>query len=252
MIDRCRVVFDRTVDLKGDTLTAPQNVADYWERCGYVERVTGKSYLCGVRCRCGVSWCAQLLGLRPLTVIGRRKKEAALNPTLFFLVSVLVVTLAVRILAIIFSAKRFRPEATLAVVLAVVAVGGWVWRMPQGWYTISQIARRYGLETRQVREVAKRLGVRAASNRGALVPPSQRKKMYPELMRLKKQMRLEKQRALRESSAPKDSRVVYESSDGHSGFLEEADCMQFSGEELLRHLHPNVTEYVADVEDEAG
>jgi hypothetical protein len=175
-----------------------------------------------------------------------------LTPTLIFLVSALVVTLAVRISVIMSSAKRCRPEATLAVVLTVVTLGGWVWRMPQGWYTISQIARRYGLKTRQVQEVAKRLGVRAAFNRGALVPPSQRKKMYPELMRLKKQMRLEKQRTVRESFATKDSRLVYESSDGHSRFLEEADRMQFSGEELLRHLYPSVTDYVADVEDEAG
>ena len=102
-----------------------------------------------------------------------------MTPTLIFLVSALVVTLAVRILAIMFSAKRIRPEATLAVVLTVVTVAGWVWRMPQGWYTISQIARRYGLKTPQVREVAKRLGIRAAFNRGALVPPSERKKIIP-------------------------------------------------------------------------
>ena len=125
-----------------------------------------------------------------------------------------------------------------------------MWRMPQGWYTISQIARRYGLKTHQVHAVAKRLGIRAAFNRGALVPPSQRKKMYHELMRLKRQMRLEKE-AVCESSAAKDSRVVYESSGEHSGSLEEADHMQFSGEELSRHLYPSITDYTADVEDEA-
>ena len=43
MIDRWRVVFDGAVGLKGDTLTVPENVADDWEQCGYVERVTGKS-----------------------------------------------------------------------------------------------------------------------------------------------------------------------------------------------------------------
>jgi hypothetical protein len=180
-----------------------------------------------------------------LLLATERKEEAALTPTLIFLVSALVVTLVVGILAIMFSAKRFRPEATLAVVLTVVTIGGWVWRMPQGWYTISQIAGRYGLKTRQVQEVAKKLGIRAF-NRGALVPPSQQKKMHPELMRLKKQ------KAVRESSAAKDSRLVYESSDEHSGFLEEADRMQFSGEELLRHLYPSIADYVADVEDEAG
>lgn len=200
----------------------------------------------------GVSRLAQSAGsetVEPLLATDP-KKETALTPTLIFLVSALVVTLAVRILAIMFSAKR--PEATLAVVLTVVTVGGWVWRMPQGWYTISQIARRYGLKTRQVQEVAKRLGIRAAFNPGALVPPSQRKKMRPELMRLKKQMRLNKQKAVPESCAAKDCRVVYESSDEHSGFLEEADRMQFSREELLRHLYPSITDYVADVEDEAG
>ncbi|OBB90711.1 formate dehydrogenase [Mycobacterium sp. 852002-40037_SCH5390672] len=168
-----------------------------------------------------------------------------MTPTLIFLVSVLGATLVLGILAIMFSAKQFRPEATLAGVLTVVTIGGWVWRMPQGWYTISQIAWRYGLKTRQVREVAKNLGI-MAFNRGALVPPSQRKKMRPELMRLKKQ------KAVRESSAAKDIRLVYESSDAHSGFLEEADLMQFSGEELLRHLHPSVTDHVAGVQDEAG
>ncbi len=96
------------------------------------------------------------------------------------------------------------------------------------------------------------LGIRTALNRGALLPPSQRKKMVPELMRLKKQMRLEKQNAVRESSAANDSRVVYESSDEHSGFLEEADRMQFSGDELLRHLYPSITDDVADVQDKAG
>jgi hypothetical protein len=76
--------------------------------------------------------------------------------------------------------------------------------------------------------------------------------MRPELMRLKKQMRLRKEEAVHESSAAKDSRVVYESSDEHFGFPEEADRMQFSGEELWRHLYPSITDYVADVEDEAG
>jgi hypothetical protein len=107
------------------------------------------------------------------------------------------------------------------------------------------IAWRYRLKTRQVQEVAKKLGIRAF-NRGALVPPSQRKKMHPELMLLKKQ------KAVREPSAAKDSQLVYETSDEHSGFLEEADRMQFSDEELLRHLNPRIADYVANVEDEAG
>ncbi|HEX5256355.1 MAG TPA: formate dehydrogenase [Mycobacterium sp.] len=143
-----------------------------------------------------------------------------------------------------FSAKRFRPEATLAAVLTVVTIAGWIWRMPQGWRTITQIAWRYGLKTRQVREVASKLGM--PFNRGALVPPSQQKKMRPELMRLKKR------KALRPSSAVKDSRLVDELSDKRSGFLEEAERMKFSGDELLRHLRPSITDYGADVEAEAG
>ncbi|TAM71601.1 MAG: formate dehydrogenase [Mycobacterium sp.] len=152
--------------------------------------------------------------------------------------------LVVGIAAIMFSGKRFRPEATLAIVLTVVTVAGWVWRMPRGWYTISQIAWRYRLKTSQVREVADKLGMRAF-NRGALVPPAQRKKMHPELMRLKKR------KAVREPRAAQDTRLVYESSAAQSDFLEEADRMQFSGEELLRHLRPSSTHFLADVEDEA-
>jgi hypothetical protein len=152
--------------------------------------------------------------------------------------------LAAGIVAIMFSEKLFRPEATLAIVLTVITVAGWVWRMPQGWYTISQIAWRYRLKTCQVREVADKLGMRAF-NRGALVPPSQRKEMHPELMRLKKR------KAVREPRAAKDSRSVYEPSAAQSRFLEEADRLQFSGQELLRHLHPGITHFGADVEDEA-
>jgi hypothetical protein len=29
--------------IKGDMLTVPENVAQEWERSGYVERITGKS-----------------------------------------------------------------------------------------------------------------------------------------------------------------------------------------------------------------
>lgn len=42
VVDCWRVVFDGTVGLKGDALTVPESVADEGERCGYVERVTGK------------------------------------------------------------------------------------------------------------------------------------------------------------------------------------------------------------------
>jgi hypothetical protein len=41
--DRWRVVHDDKPYTKGDTLTVPENVAQEWERSGYVERVTGKS-----------------------------------------------------------------------------------------------------------------------------------------------------------------------------------------------------------------
>ncbi len=172
------------------------------------------------------------------------RKEAALTPTLIFLVSALVATLVVAAVAILFSAKRFRPEATLAAVLTLVTIAGWIWRMPQGWRTMSQIAWRYGLKTPQVREVANMLGM--PFNRGALVPPAQQKKMRPELMRLKKR------KAARPSSAVKDSRLVAELSDNRSGFLQEAERMQFSGKELMRHLRPSISDHVADVEAEAG
>lgn len=167
-----------------------------------------------------------------------------MSPTQILLVSALVVMLVVGIAAIMFSGKLFRPETTLAIVLTVITVAGWVWRMPRGWYTISQIALRYRLKTWQVAEVADKLGMRA-SNRGALVPPSLRKKMHPELMRLKKR------KAVREPRAPKDTRRVYEPSAARSDFLGDADRMQFSGEELLRHLHPRITHFGADVQDEA-
>lgn len=166
-----------------------------------------------------------------------------MSPTHIFFVSALVVMLVAGIAAIMFSGKLFRPEATLAIVLTVIAVAGWVWRMPRGWYTTSQIALRYRLKTWQVREVADKLGMRPFT-RGALVPPSQRKKMHPELMRLKKR------KAVREPRAPKNTRS-YESSAAQSDFLGEADRMQFSGEELLRHLRPSIAHSVADVEDEA-
>lgn len=166
-------------------------------------------------------------------------------PILIFLVSALVVMLVVATFAIMFSAKRFRPEATLAVLLAVVTIGGWAWRMPRGWRTISQIAWRYRLKTRQVQEVANKLGIRAFG-RGALVPASQQKKMHAELIRLKKQ------KTVRESSAAKDGLLVSESLGEHSDFLEEADRMEFSGEELLRHLRPSIADDVADVGDKAG
>lgn len=163
-----------------------------------------------------------------------------MTPTLFFLVSAVVATLVVGTLAIILSPRRFRSDATLAAVLALVTVAGWIWRMPQGWRTISQIAWRHGLKTAQVREVANKLGM--PFNRGTLVPPSQQKKMRPELTRLKK----------RPTIAAKDGRLVGELSDQRSDFLEEAESMQFSGEELMRHLRPSITDHVADIEAEAG
>ncbi|WP_406814303.1 formate dehydrogenase [Mycobacterium sp. M23085] len=166
-----------------------------------------------------------------------------MSPTHIFFASAVVVMLVVGIAAM-FVEKLFHPEATLAIVLTVITVAGWVWRMPRGWYTISQIAWRYRLKTYQVCEVADNLGIRAV-NRGALVPPSQRKKMHPELMRLKKR------RAVREPRAPKDTRLVYEPSAAQSDFLGEAERLQFSGEELLRHLRPSITHYVEGVEDEA-
>ncbi|GFG94618.1 hypothetical protein MTIM_04970 [Mycobacterium timonense] len=167
-----------------------------------------------------------------------------MSPTQIFFVSALVVMLVVGIVTIVLSKKLFRPEATLAIVLTVIAAAGWIWRMPRGWYTISQIAWRYRLKTCQVREVADKLGMRAC-NRGALVPPAQRKKMHPELMRLKKR------KAVREPRAAKDTRLVYGSSAAQPGFLDEAERMQFSGKELLRHLHPSVTRVVPDANDEA-
>ncbi|RAU91309.1 formate dehydrogenase [Mycobacterium colombiense] len=151
--------------------------------------------------------------------------------------------LVVGIVSTLFSGKLFHPEATLAIALTVITVAAWVWRMPRGWYTISQIAWRYRLTTGQVREVADSLGMRF--NRGALVPASQRKKMHPELMRLKKR------KSLREPKAAKDNRLVYEVSAIQSDFLEGADRMPFSGEELLRHLHPRISQSAADVEAEA-
>ena len=38
--DRWRVVHDGKAYTKGDTLTVPENVAQEWERSGWVERVT--------------------------------------------------------------------------------------------------------------------------------------------------------------------------------------------------------------------
>jgi hypothetical protein len=69
--------------------------------------------------------------------------------------------------------------------------------------------------------------------------------MHPELMRLKKR------KAVREVRAAKDSRPVYEPSAAQSSFVEEADRIQFSGQELLRHLRPGIAHFDADVEDEA-
>ncbi|ARR76681.1 hypothetical protein MOTT12_01017 [Mycobacterium intracellulare subsp. yongonense] len=69
--------------------------------------------------------------------------------------------------------------------------------------------------------------------------------MHPELMRLKKR------KAVREPSIAKGTGLVYESSPAQSGFLDEAERMQFSGEELLRHLHPSINHFVADAKDEA-
>lgn len=172
------------------------------------------------------------------------RKGGGVSPTQIFFVSALVVMLVVGIVTIMLSRKLFRPEATLAMVLTVIAVAGWIWRMPRGWYTMSQIAWRYRLKTWQVREVADKLGMNAF-NRGALVPPAQRKKMHPELMRLKKR------KAVRQSRAAKDTRLLYEASAAQSDFLDDADRMQFSDKELLRHLHPSVRRFRADAKDEA-
>jgi len=43
VIDRWSVVHDGKRYVKGDELTVPEDVAQEWERNGYVERVTGKS-----------------------------------------------------------------------------------------------------------------------------------------------------------------------------------------------------------------
>jgi hypothetical protein len=45
--DIWRVVHDGESYVKGDELTVPENVAQEWERSGYVERVTGKSCVTG-------------------------------------------------------------------------------------------------------------------------------------------------------------------------------------------------------------
>jgi hypothetical protein len=41
--DRWRVVHDGKPYVKGDTLTVPENVAEEWERCRWVERVSSQS-----------------------------------------------------------------------------------------------------------------------------------------------------------------------------------------------------------------
>jgi hypothetical protein len=41
--DRWRVVHDDKPYIKDDVLVVPENVAQEWERSGYVERVTGKT-----------------------------------------------------------------------------------------------------------------------------------------------------------------------------------------------------------------
>jgi hypothetical protein len=43
VIDRWRVVHDDKPYVKDDVLVVPDNVAQEWERCGYVERVTSNS-----------------------------------------------------------------------------------------------------------------------------------------------------------------------------------------------------------------
>ena len=43
VIDRWRVVHDDKPYVKGDTLIVPEDVAQEWERSGYVERVTSKT-----------------------------------------------------------------------------------------------------------------------------------------------------------------------------------------------------------------
>jgi hypothetical protein len=45
--DRWRVVHYGESYVKGDELTVPENVAQEWERSGYVERVTGNSCVTG-------------------------------------------------------------------------------------------------------------------------------------------------------------------------------------------------------------
>lgn len=42
VIDRWRVVHNDKAYHKGDTLTVPENVANEWQRSGWVERVTAQ------------------------------------------------------------------------------------------------------------------------------------------------------------------------------------------------------------------
>jgi hypothetical protein len=116
--------------------------------------------------------------------------------------------------------------------------------MPRESYTLCEIKRLYEIASlNDVLECAKKAGV-SARRGAAKVSRSQLKKMHPYLM----EKRRERQR--RESNAKKDRRLVYESSDMHAGFADEADRMKFSGEELFRHLLPLLPDGDhADLED---
>jgi hypothetical protein len=115
--------------------------------------------------------------------------------------------------------------------------------VPEGWVSLARIAGMYGLKTREAQEIAKKLGI-PAQRGGALLSPSQQEKMHAEL---KNRQRLKE---LRESNAKKGRRLVYESSDTGPGFLEETDRMRISGEELFRHLNPELPAIADDDESE--
>ena len=111
-----------------------------------------------------------------------------------------------------------------------------VLRMPHEWYTLCEIKRNYEIASlNDVIECAKKANV-SARRGAAKVSRSQLKKMHPYLMQKAAFRRV------RESSAKKNRRLVYESSDTHSGFMDEADRLKFSGEELFRHLYPHLGE----------
>lgn len=106
------------------------------------------------------------------------------------------------------------------------------------------IAKIYGLRLTDVQECAKNANIRP--RRGAArVSPSEHEKMRPELEHRARQ------KALRESNANKERRIVYQASDDYSDFVDEADRLRFTGEELFRHLHPLLRDRDHAADDEA-